>query len=122
LKGGAFCSFGRHFSRRHFLKLGGAVPLGLALPHSRLFAPSALGDEVHHLAVRDKVPDPKDIFFSVQYPGKPPIRLAGHFWYNAETVSAGKKCPAIVEFVPYRSVPTPDGGRDRRRARACGAS
>jgi hypothetical protein len=38
----------------------------------------------------------------VQYPGKPPIRLAGHFWYNAETVSAGKKCPAIVEFVPYR--------------------
>lgn len=62
----------------------------------------ALGDEVHYLAVRDKVPDPKDIFFSVQYPGKPPIRLAGHFWYNAETVSAGKKCPAIVEFVPYR--------------------
>jgi hypothetical protein len=58
----------------------------------------ALGDEVHYLAVRD----PKDIFFSVQYPGKPPIRLAGHFWYNAETVSAGKKCPAIVEFVPYR--------------------
>ena len=90
------------FSRRHFLKLGGAVPLGLALPHFPLFAPLALGDEVHYLAVRDKVPDPKDIFFSVQYPGKPPIRLAGHFWYNAETVSAGKKCPAIVEFVPYR--------------------
>ena len=77
-------------ARRHFLKLGGAVPLGLALPHFPFFAPSALGDEVHYLAVRDKVPDPKDIFFSVQYPGKPPIRLAGHFWYNAETVSAGK--------------------------------
>jgi pimeloyl-ACP methyl ester carboxylesterase len=48
------------------------------------------------------VPDPKDIFFSVQYPGKAPIRFAGHFWYNADTVTAGKRCPAIVEFVPYR--------------------
>jgi predicted acyl esterase len=57
---------------------------------------------VHYLAVRDKVPDPKDIFFSVQYPGKAPIRLAGHFWYNADTVTAGRTCPAIVEFVPYR--------------------
>jgi hypothetical protein len=63
------------FSRRHFLKLGGAVPLGLASTFP-LFAPSALGDEAHYLAVRDKVPDPKDIFFSVQYPGKVPIRLA----------------------------------------------
>ena len=38
----------------------------------------------------------------MQYPGKAPIRLAGHFWYNADTVTAGRRCPAIVEFVPYR--------------------
>ena len=89
-------------SRRDLLKLGVAAPFGFALPNLPFSAPAALAAETHYLAVRDKVPDPKDIFFSVQYPGKPPIRLAGHFWYNEETVSAGRKCPAIVEFVPYR--------------------
>ena len=68
------------FSRRHFLKLGGAIPLGVALPQFPLFAPSEVADEVHYLNAQDKGPYPKDIFFSVQYPGKPPIRLAGHFW------------------------------------------
>jgi hypothetical protein len=81
------------FSRRHFLKLSGAVRLGLVLPNFLLFAPPVAADEVHYLAVRDKVPDPKDIFFSVQYPGKVPIRLAGHFWYNEETVSAVQEMP-----------------------------
>lgn len=89
-------------SRRDLLKLGAAVPLGLSLPNFPLLASSARAGETHYLAVRDKVPDPKDIFFSVQYPGKPPLRLAGHFWYNADTVTKGGKCPAIVEFLPYR--------------------
>jgi predicted acyl esterase len=42
------------------------------------------------------------VFFDVTFPGKPRIRLAGHFWYNADTAQAGTKCPAIVEFNPYR--------------------
>jgi hypothetical protein len=88
---------------RDVLKLGYIAPLGLALPNLPPFAAAAGGDEVDYLAVRGKVSDPKDIFFSVQYPGKAPIRLAGHFWYNADTVTAGKRCPAIVEFVPYQA-------------------
>jgi predicted acyl esterase len=52
--------------------------------------------------VRDKVPDPENVFFEVEYPDQPSIKLAGHFWFNAETLKAGKKCPAIVEFNPYR--------------------
>ncbi|MGH6750477.1 MAG: CocE/NonD family hydrolase, partial [Methyloceanibacter sp.] len=52
--------------------------------------------------MRDKVPDPENAFFEVTFPDKEPIRLAGHFWYNAETAKAGIKCPAIVEFNPYR--------------------
>lgn len=66
-------------SRRNLLKLGAAAPFGFALPNLPFFNPTALAAETHYFAVRDKVPDPKDIFFSVQYPGKPPIRLAGHF-------------------------------------------
>lgn len=56
----------------------------------------------HFLKVRDKVPDPENVFFEATLPGKAPIRLAGHFWYNAETAKTGVKCPAIVEFNPYR--------------------
>lgn len=51
---------------------------------------------------RTKVPDPRNILFTVQYGAAPPIRLAGHFWYNQDTVALGKKCPAIVELNPYR--------------------
>lgn len=51
---------------------------------------------------KDKVPDPLNIEFSVQYPGKDPIKLAAHFWYNEESIGRGKKCPAIVELNPYR--------------------
>ena len=36
------------------------------------------------------------------YPGKAPIKLAGHFWFNSDARNAGRKCPAIVEFLPYR--------------------
>ena len=34
--------------------------------------------------------------------GKAPLKLAGHFWFNADALKAGKKCPTIVEFNPYR--------------------
>ena len=57
--------------------------------------------------VRDKVADPENVFFDVTFPGKPPIRLAGHFWYNADTAQAGTKCPAIVEFYPTGDATAP---------------
>ncbi len=89
-------------SRRSALKLGAALPLALAMP-GMAFRPSRAAAEEHaFLKVRDKVPDPENVFFEVTYPGKAPIKLAGHFWFNAETLKAGKKCPAIVEFNPYR--------------------
>ena len=88
-------------SRRQALELGGALSLYLSLPGLAL-AESGGAEEHRFLKVRDKVPDPENIFFEVQYPGKAPLRLAGHFWFNAETLKAGTKCPAIVEFNPYR--------------------
>ena len=51
---------------------------------------------------KKKVPDPTQIEFSVQYLGKAPITLVGHFWYNEESIGKGMKCPAIVELNPYR--------------------
>jgi uncharacterized protein len=91
-----------HLSRREALKLGAAFPLALALPGLRLLPHAEAAEEHPFLKVRDKVPDPENVFFEVQYPGKTPIKLAGHFWFNADTLKAGKKCPAIVEFNPYR--------------------
>ena len=91
-----------YLSRRDALKLGAAFPLALALPGLGLLPRNACADEREFLKVRDKVPDPENVFFEVNFPDKPPIRLAGHFWYNAETAKAGIKCPAIVEFNPYR--------------------
>ena len=76
------------------------MPLALALPGLGL-ADTAYADGAT-LKVRDKVPDPENVFFDVTFPGKPRIRLAGHFWYNADTAQAGTRCPAIVEFNPYR--------------------
>ncbi|HMK40442.1 MAG TPA: CocE/NonD family hydrolase [Methyloceanibacter sp.] len=89
-------------SRRDALKLGAAFPLALALPSLGPFTEGANAEEHAFLKVRDKVPDPENVFFEVTFPNKAPIRLAGHFWYNAETAKAGIKCPAIVEFNPYR--------------------
>ena len=66
------------------------------------FTEAAEAEEHAFLKVRDKVPDPENVFFEVTFPNKAPIRLAGHFWYNAETAKAGIKCPAIVELNPYR--------------------
>jgi len=72
------------------------------LPSLGPFAEAAEAEEHAFLKVRDKVPDPENVFFEVTFPNKAPIRLAGHFWYNAETAKAGIKCPAIVELNPYR--------------------
>jgi putative CocE/NonD family hydrolase len=61
------------------------------------------GKNVEYLPVTlQQVPAPKNITFTVKYPGKPGIALAGHYWYNAAALKAGKKCPAIVELNPYR--------------------
>jgi uncharacterized protein len=89
-------------SRRAALKLGAALPLALAIPGLALRPSEVAGEEHAYLKVRDKVPDPENVFFEVQYAGNAPIKLAGHFWFNADTLKAGKKCPAIVEFNPYR--------------------
>lgn len=90
-------------SRRALLKFGGALPLGLALPGFGYAVADDAGEHTQRfLSVRDKVGDPENVFFEVSYPGKPPIRLAGHFWFNGEARKAGRRCPAIVEFLPYR--------------------
>lgn len=68
-------------------------------PEEALAEPAADGQ---HLRTRDRVPDPRDIGFTVHYPGRDPIRLVGHYWFNAATVASGQRCPAIVEFNPYR--------------------
>jgi predicted acyl esterase len=96
------------YSRRDFLKLTGAMPIALALSgcgsdaeeESSVQEESAA--EPSHLYTKDKVPDPENTVFSVQYPGKDPIELVGHYWYNADAVESERKIPAIVEFNPYR--------------------
>jgi putative CocE/NonD family hydrolase len=50
----------------------------------------------------EQVPLPKNISFTVKFSDKSPIELSGHYWYNAEAFAASRKCPAIVEFNPYR--------------------
>jgi uncharacterized protein len=61
------------------------------------------GEDVEYLPVTLKqAPLPKSISFTVNYPGKPPIALSGHYWYNSAALDASKRCPAIVELNPYR--------------------
>ncbi|MFE2181149.1 CocE/NonD family hydrolase [Streptomyces sp. NPDC059455] len=50
----------------------------------------------------DEVPFPRDIAFTVHYPGNRPITLRAHYWYQADALRSGRACPAIVEFNPYR--------------------
>ncbi len=97
-------SIQRVLSRNEFLKVSGAASLGgfltaCGLLSTRTVEPTS---EVRYLFTRDKVPDPKDVFFTVQYPGKSPLKLAGHYWYNTDVEKSGEKIPAIVEFNPYR--------------------
>jgi uncharacterized protein len=100
-------------SRRHFLA-GMAGVVGFALtPDSLLFALERMvkaetfasdvaGSKPIYIHTKSKVPDPKDISFTVQYGDKDAIKLWGHFWYNKDAVKSGKKMPAIVELNPYR--------------------
>jgi uncharacterized protein len=44
----------------------------------------------------------KTIGFIVRHEGKPPITLAGHYWYRADTLGVGRRCPAITEINAYR--------------------
>ena len=105
------------FGRRHFLGMLGLLAGGSIVPNIalRAFEGNARGGSAAAsraaterssggscLYTKDKVPDPVDIFFNVQYPGKAPVRLAAHYWYNADAANAGRRCPAIVELNPYR--------------------
>lgn len=60
-------------------------------------------DIVDYLPVSlEQVPIPKKIEFMVRHKDKAPVTLRGLYWYNAKALEQGKKCPAIVEFNPYR--------------------
>jgi len=54
------------------------------------------------ISTRAQVPDPVDIVFPVQFKDHQPLRLVGHYWYNALAAKEGRKLPAIVEINPYR--------------------
>lgn len=71
-------------TRRDFLKPTGAVPIGLAfsgcgVASQESGAEEQPGAEPRHLYTKDKVPDPENVTFSVQYPGKAPTELVGHY-------------------------------------------
>ena len=89
-------------ARRRAVKGTVGLPFALTMAGSHLPSYAGPADSTHYLKVRDLVGDPQDLFFTVEFPGKKPIKLVGHFWFNAKTVKAGRKCPAIVDFVPYR--------------------
>jgi uncharacterized protein len=98
----------RRVTRRQLLKSAAAMA-ALSAGRKPAGAQDAFGDfdegekGVGHLPVTlREVPYPKNISFTVTYPGKPPVVLAGHYWYSAAALRAGKKCPAIVELNPYR--------------------
>src|SRR5512145_2960910 len=89
-------------SRRTFIKLGGAASLALLMPAcSGSTLPPAVTDK-NQVLTRTTVPDPARIGFTVQLPGKDPLRLRGHFWYDAAQIAQGRRLPAIVELNPYR--------------------
>jgi putative CocE/NonD family hydrolase len=93
-------------SRRSLLKAAAlsALPMGLGpqLRAARADATSATPG-VEYLPVSlDVVPYPKPISFTVSLPGKDPVTLYGHYWYNAPLLAANQRCPAIVELNPYR--------------------
>ncbi len=93
-------------TRRQLLRSAAAIA-ALGAGGRIAFTQEAFGgfDEggVDYLPVTLKqVPLPKNISFTVNYPGKPPIALSGHYWYNATALAASRKCPAIVELNPYR--------------------
>ena len=94
------------FSRRAFLKLGGLTSLSVALGGCGMHSGDPPGwdadEEIDPDKIRSQVPDPRDIGFMVQAPGKGPLRLMGHYWYPAARLAAGERLPAVVELNPYR--------------------
>ena len=97
-------------SRRQFM-IGTAWAFSASLIpgfFTELIRPSSAATNEDPLArispihVRDKVPDPKLITFKVHHGLRKPIDLAGHFWFNQEAIARGIRCPAIVDFNPYR--------------------
>ena len=98
------------WSRRSVLKAGAwaaiAAPLAgcLRSPSSAPAPDKAAGaGGVDYLPVPlDVVPFPKNITFTVSMPGKGPVVLSGHYWYNANALRDNVRCPAIVELNPYR--------------------
>ena len=91
-------------NRRNLLKAAAwaAVPPGL-MGGLSLRSGAAHASDVDFLPVTlEDVPFPKPITFSVSMPGKDPVTLSGHYWYNAKAIAAGTRCPAIVELNPYR--------------------
>ena len=99
-----------NWSRRSVLKVGvwAAITASLAgclrSPKPSSTSEQAVGTgDVEYLPVPlDVVPFPKNITFTVKVPGKSPVVLSGHYWYNANSVRDKVRCPAIVELNPYR--------------------
>lgn len=75
---------------------------GKEVPSAAGAAAGASENKSKCISTVDKVPPPARIEFNVCYPGKTPVTLRGHFWYNEDAASLGGKFPAIVEFNPYR--------------------
>ena len=96
------------WSRRSVLKAGAvaavAGPLAACLRSpAPPAAPGQAPGAVEYLPVPlDVVPFPKSITFTASVPGKSPVVLSGHYWYNANTLRNNVRCPAIVELNPYR--------------------
>jgi predicted acyl esterase len=96
------------FNRRELLELAAwmalmPAALGRGPQVPLVEAAEECGQDVEYLPVPlEKVPFPKNITFTVQHAGQPPLTLYAHYWYNADALKAGKPCPAIIEFNPYR--------------------
>ncbi|WP_421696248.1 CocE/NonD family hydrolase [Aestuariivirga sp.] len=97
-------------SRRSLLKaaawsaLPPFVSAGVAFrPEAARAGSNAPGASVEYLPVTlDVVPFPRNISFTANMPGKEPVTLSGHYWYNAPALAANTRCPAILELNPYR--------------------
>ncbi|HOV85510.1 MAG TPA: CocE/NonD family hydrolase [Syntrophobacteraceae bacterium] len=98
---GAAWAVGAAFAPRLALEAMGQTTKPPA-PCSEPSAEGACCNDSKCFPTRDKVPDPENLSFWVRYPGKDPVRLEGHYWYNADAAKEGRKFPALVELNPYR--------------------
>jgi uncharacterized protein len=93
--------------RRDFLRAAACTALvppasmNVQAEHSAM--PDCCDQDVEYLPVSpDKVPFPEDIAFTVRNSDDQWLTLRAHYWYNAYARRRNIKCPAIVEFNPYR--------------------